>query len=265
MNNRLEKTFAKLKQEKRAGLITYTMAFDPDRATSLEILKALPAAGADIMEVGLPFSDPMADGKIIQAAGIRALKQGATLKSILDLVAEFRAFNSETPIILMGYYNLVYHYGIEKFANDASKVGVDGIIIVDLPPEEEGECVPILAAKGITNVRLIAPTSLNDRLPILLKNASGFVYYISVLGVTGTKSAENTALSEHIKKIKAATPLPVAVGFGIKTPAQAKDVAAYADAVVVGSALVDTIVSGKDKVKSASDFVTELSSAIRTS
>lgn len=240
MSQRIETTFANLKG-KRAALIPFIMGYDPDAKTSAQLLDALPAAGADLIEIGMPFSDPMADGPTIQAAGLRALDAGATVAGILELVKTFRKKNSDTPIILMGYFNPVYRYGCETFCRDAAAAGVDGLIIVDLPPEEEGELPPHLAASGLKLIRLIAPTSTGERLARLVKSASGFVYYISVAGITGAKSADMDSLKTRLGDIRASTSLPVAVGFGIKTPQQAQEVANIADAVVVGSALVDIL------------------------
>ena len=237
------------------------MGYDPDLATSSALLAALPAAGADMIEIGMPFSDPMADGAVIQAAGIRALAAGATLKGIIELVRDFRKKDAKTPIILMGYFNPVYRYGEEKFCKDAVEAGVDGVILVDLPPEEEAEIRPFLTATGLNLIRLIAPTSDDNRLPMLAKSASGFVYYISVAGITGAKSADPVELSEKLAHIREVTSLPIAVGFGIKTRAQVEEVAKISDAVVVGSALVDIIAhagGGADTVKAATDFVREL-------
>ncbi len=259
--NRLETTFAELKKQKRAGLITYIMAFDPDEAASFAILKDLPAAGADIIELGMPFSDPMADGKTIQAAGIRALKAGATLKKILKMVKAFRETDTKTPLILMGYYNPVYRYGAKAFAQDAKTAGVDGVLLVDLPPEEEEEFTSVMG--DLQLVRLIAPTTGEKRLPGLLKNAKGFIYYIAVTGITGGKSADIGALKNSVTALKTKTALPVAVGFGIKTPAQVKEVAAFADAVVVGSALVEVIAQNPKKPEAALDFVRQLAAALK--
>ncbi len=265
-SGRIHARFAALKQQKHAALVTYVMAHDPDRATSLALLHTLVQSGADMLEVGIPFSDPMADGKIIQASGIRALKQGATVRTILELVREFRTTDAHTPVILMGYYNPIYHYGATAFARDAHQAGVDGIILVDLPPEEEHECVPELKSQQITPVRLIAPTSLDGRLPLLLEQADGFVYYISVLGVTGTKSAKQASLSEDLAKLRAATQLPICVGFGIKTPEQAESIASLADGVVIGSALVDAIAkasSPDQALTAAASLVSQFSNAVK--
>ncbi|MDX1975130.1 MAG: tryptophan synthase subunit alpha [Rickettsiales bacterium] len=257
--NRIQNKFAALRSEKRAALIPFIMGYDPDLATSKALLEALPKAGADLIEIGIPFSDPMADGPVIQAAGLRALKAGATLKKILALVADFRTNNQETPIILMGYYNPIYRYGVNQFCKDASDAGVDGVIIVDVPPEEELEVKPCLEGSGLSLIRLIAPTSDDARLSRLMDSATGFVYYISITGITGAATANADELTEKLARIRQKTNLPVAVGFGIKTAEQVKQVAPLADAVVVGSALVSLIEqSGKNAVKAASEFVAEL-------
>ena len=238
---RLGARFKLLKAEGRGGLITFITAGDPDGDTSLEILKGLPAAGADIIELGMPFSDPMADGLAIQASSLRALQAGMTLRKTLDMVRAFRQDDDETPIVLMGYYNPIHHYGSEKFVTDAKAAGVDGLIIVDLPPEEETElCLPALAG-GINFIYLIAPTTDDERLPLVLKNASGFVYYVSITGVTGTGSARLSDTRSAVERIRRHTDLPVAVGFGITSPEAAAEVASVADAAVVGSALINVI------------------------
>jgi tryptophan synthase alpha chain len=258
MSARIQNTFAKLKEQKRTAFIPFIMGYDPDGETSAKILSALPAAGADIIEIGMPFSDPMADGAVIQAAGIRALKAGATVSKIIAMVREFRKNNNETPIILMGYFNPVYRYGVEKFCKDAVAAGVDGIIIVDLPPEEENEIRPHLTATGLDLIRLIAPTSGDDRLPLLAASASGFVYYISITGITGAKTADSGALKNQIEHLREFTKLPIAVGFGIKTLVQVIDISKFSDAVVVGSALVDVIAKADDKVGAATKFIHSL-------
>ncbi len=262
MSTRIAARFAQLKQEKRAGLITFTMAYDPNPAVSQEILDGLPAAGADIIEIGMPFSDPMADGKTIQAAGIRALAQKATLAKTLQMVVSFRKKDNITPVILMGYYNPIYRYGAEKFAKDAVNAGVDGVIIVDLPPEEESEVTGYFNKSGLSLVRLITPTSGDDRLPLLFAQVSGFIYYVSITGITGTASADETALKQRIAHLKKSTKLPIAVGFGIKTPEQVKAIGAFADAVVVGSSIVSVIEkeqASKECVGKVLDFVRTLS------
>jgi tryptophan synthase alpha chain len=237
-SSRVERRFAALKAEGRGGLVTFVTAGDPDAETSYEILRGLPAAGADVIELGMPFSDPMADGPAIQASSLRALKAGFSLSKTLDLVSRFRQDDNETPVILMGYYNPIYSMGVEAFLARAREAGVDGLIIVDLPPEEDEElCGPALDA-GLHWVRLATPTTDDARLPAVLARASGFVYYVSVMGITGTKSAEAGDIEAAVQRLKRHTDLPVAVGFGIKTPEQAGSVAGVADAAVVGSVLV---------------------------
>jgi len=238
---RIARRFAALAAEGRAGLVTYIVAGDPDAAASLALLRGLPRAGADLIELGMPFSDPMADGPAIQAAGLRALKAGMTLRKTLDLVRRFRAEDDATPIVLMGYYNPTYRYGVDHFLADATSSGVDGLIVVDLPPEEDAElCHPALAS-GIDFIRLTAPTTDEARLPVVLARASGFVYYVSITGITGTKSANAADVDAAVARLRRHTALPVAVGFGIKTPDQAAAVARFADAAVVGTALVQRI------------------------
>lgn len=238
---RLDVRFKALKAEGRGGLVTFITAGDPDGDTSLALLKGLPAAGADIIELGMPFSDPMADGLAIQASSLRALQAGMTLTKTLDMVRAFRTHDDATPIVLMGYYNPIHHYGSQKFVTDAKAAGVDGVIIVDLPPEEETElCLPALAG-GINFIYLIAPTTDDERLPLVLKNASGFVYYVSITGVTGTASARLSDTQAAVERIRRHTDLPIAVGFGITTPDAAAKVASVADAAVVGSALINVI------------------------
>ena len=244
---RITKRFAELKAGKRAGLVAYVSAGDPDAATGYEILKGLPAAGADLIELGMPFTDPMADGPSVQAAGQRALKAGITVDATFDMVRRFRQeVDKDTPILLMGYYNLVYQRGTERFCQEAAAAGVDGFILVDLPPEEADELKPYALASGIDTVLLTAPTTDDKRLPAVLKYSSGFVYFVSVLGITGTKSATEDAVRTHVERIKRHTKLPVAVGFGIKTPEQAAAVARHADAAVVGSAIVNRVKAGLD-------------------
>ncbi|PCI39021.1 MAG: tryptophan synthase subunit alpha [Rhodospirillaceae bacterium] len=250
---RLDRRFAKLKAEGRGGLVTFLTAGDPDPVTALKILKGLPAAGADVIELGMPFSDPMADGPAIQASSLRALNAGMTLVKTLDQVREFRKDDDETPIVLMGYYNPVYHYGVDKFVKDAKAAGVDGLIVVDLPPEEEAElCLPALAGE-INFIFLTTPTTDDKRLPTVVKNASGFVYYVSVTGVTGAASAQVTDVESAVARIRKYTDLPIAVGFGINTPQAAKNVADVADAAVVGSALIKVILENLDKNGKAKD------------
>jgi len=241
MKNRIETTFATTKSEKRPALIPFIMGYDGGREVTEKLLESLAANGADLIEIGVPFSDPMADGPVIQAAGLRALQAGASLKNILDIVKSFRSRNDKTPIILMGYYNPIYRYGAEAFCKDASAAGVDGVIIVDLPPEEEGEITGDLRKHNIDFIRLIAPTSTGERLRKLTASASGFIYYIAVAGITGGKSASKEELETRLGEIRALTKLPVAIGFGIKTPAQAAALKDFADAVVVGSALVEAV------------------------
>ena len=238
---RLEKRFAALKAEGRAGFIAYIMAGDPDAGTALEILKGLATAGADVIELGFPFSDPMADGPAIQLGAQRALKAGMTLKGTLDLVRRFREGDQTTPVILMGYLNPLETHGLKAFAADAADAGVDGMIVVDCPPEESQELDDALAGADISRIWLATPTTDDERLKTVLKGSSGFVYYVSVTGVTGVKEADASAVAPHVQRIKAASSLPVAVGFGIKTPERAAAVARVADGVVVGSALVEEI------------------------
>ncbi len=246
MSTRFERRFAELKAEGRAGLGIFVTAGDPDHATALDIVKALPKAGADFIELGMPFTDPMADGPAIQASSLRALKAGETVKKTLALVKDFRAGEAATPIVLMGYYNPIYAYGVDAFLKDAVAAGVDGLIIVDLPPEEDDElCVPALKA-GLNFIRLATPTTDDRRLPTVLRNTSGFVYYVAILGITGTKSASNTDIAKAVQRLKRHTDLPVAVGFGIRTAEQARAVAQEADAAVVGSAVVQRIADSLD-------------------
>jgi tryptophan synthase alpha chain len=241
VTTRIDARFAELKKQDRAAFITFLMAGDPDPATSLAIIKALPKAGADIIEIGMPFTDPMADGPAIQAAGLRALKAGMTLKKTLAMVREFRAGDATTPLVLMGYYNPIYIYGVDKFLADAKSAGVDGLIIVDLPPEEDTElCLPAMRA-GLNFIRLATPTTDDKRLPAVLANTSGFVYYVSITGITGSASADTAVVGEAVARIKRHTQLPVCVGFGIRTPQAARGIAQRADGAVVGTALVDAL------------------------
>ncbi|MET0721699.1 MAG: tryptophan synthase subunit alpha [Tardiphaga sp.] len=241
MTTRIDTRFVDLKREGRAAFVTFVMAGDPDLATSLEVIKALPKAGADIIEIGMPFTDPMADGPSIQAAGLRALKAGMTLRKTLAMVASFRETDNATPIVLMGYYNPVYIYGVDKFLVDAKAAGIDGLIIVDLPPEEDKElCLPAMKA-GLNFIRLATPTTDDKRLPAVLANTSGFVYYVSITGITGAGSADSSAVGEAVARIKRHTDLPVCVGFGIRTPQAAHDIAQHANGAVVGTALVDAL------------------------
>jgi tryptophan synthase alpha chain len=241
MTTRIDRRFGSLKDEGRAALVTFTMAGDPDYESSLAILKALPGAGADVIELGMPFTDPMADGPAIQAAGLRALKSGQNMKRTLSVVREFRRGDDVTPIVLMGYYNPIYVYGVDKFLADAGSAGVDGLIVVDLPPEEDTElCLPALKV-GFNFIRLATPTTGDKRLPAVLANTSGFVYYVSITGITGAAAPDASKVAEAVKRIKRHTKLPVCVGFGVRTAEQARAIAEGADGVVVGSALVEAI------------------------
>ena len=268
---RIERRFATLKAEGRGGLVTFVTAGDPNKAISLEIIRGLPAAGADLIELGMPFSDPMADGPSVQASSLRALANGASLRSTLALVRAFRAEDVNTPIILMGYYNPIYIYGVGAFLRDAKEAGIDGLIMVDLPPEEDAElCLPAIEA-GIRWIRLATPTTDEARLPKVLKNASGFIYYVSILGITGTASVPEQATREAVAYLKSHTDLPIAVGFGIKTPEAAASISRNADAAVVGSAIVDRVLDGLDKnglpgpgtAQHVLDFVRELADGVR--
>jgi tryptophan synthase alpha chain len=244
---RIEQRFDRLRAEGRAGLVTYLACGDPDRASFEKILAALPGAGADLIEIGMPFSDPMADGPAIQAASQRALKSGMTLAKTLDVLRRFRKSDAATPVVLMGYYNPIYRHGVARFLKEAKEAGCDGLIVVDLPPEHDEElCEPALAA-GIDFIRLATPTTDDRRLPAVLRRASGFIYYVAVAGITGTKSAAAGEVNKAVARLKRHTDLPVAVGFGIKTPAQAAEVSRGADAAVVGSALVETVARNLDK------------------
>lgn len=242
---RIDAKFAALKAEGKKAFVAYIMAGDPDLATSAEILRGLPAAGVDVIELGLPFTDPMADGTTIQLAGQRALEGGQTLQRTLDMVAAFRKTDDTTPIVLMGYYNPIYNRGVPKFLKDAKEAGIDGLIVVDLPPEEDSElCIPAKEA-GINFIRLATPTTDDKRLPKVLQNTSGFVYYVSVTGITGSQAAQVADVAPEVARIKAATDLPLIVGFGISTPEAARTIAAVADGCVVGSAIVKEIGAGK--------------------
>ncbi|WP_158670097.1 tryptophan synthase subunit alpha [Bradyrhizobium guangdongense] len=246
MTTRIDTRFAELAKQGRSAFVTFLMAGDPDPATSLEIIKALPKSGADVIEIGMPFTDPMADGPSIQAAGLRALKAGMTLKKTLELVRGFRKDDDATPIVLMGYYNPIYIYGVDKFLVDAKSAGVDGLIIVDLPPEEDDElCLPAMKA-GLNFIRLATPTTDDKRLPAVLANTSGFVYYVSITGITGAATADSAAVSEAVARIKRHTKLPVCVGFGIRTPETARAIASHANGAVVGTALVDALKTSLD-------------------
>jgi tryptophan synthase alpha chain len=245
-SDRIAARFAKLRAEGRAGLVTFVTAGDPDFETSLAIVSGLPKAGADVIELGMPFTDPMADGPAIQAAGLRALKAGASTKHTLELVRRFRESDTETPIVLMGYYNPIYHYGVDAFVGDARAAGADGLIIVDLPPEEDRELREPAETAGLHLIRLATPTTDAQRLPKVLAHSSGFLYYVAVAGITGTKSADAADIERAIARIRASTKLPIAVGFGIRTPEQAADIGRFADAAVVGTALVATVAANLD-------------------
>ncbi|MDA8231853.1 MAG: tryptophan synthase subunit alpha [Magnetospirillum sp.] len=264
--SRIAARFAKLAAEGRPALVTYVMACDPDRATSQAILDGLPAAGADIVEFGIPFTDPMADGAAIQSAAGRALAAGGSLRLTLEMVARFRERDADTPVVLMGYYNPVYAWGPESFCRAAAAAGVDGLILVDLPPEEVDELLPHARANGIDFIFLTTPTSDDARLPTVVGNASGFVYYVSITGITGTRSASRQAIEEAVARIRRHTSLPVCVGFGIKTPEQAAEVARVADGVVVGSAIVQAVADNAGTAASVSaplDLVRALAAGIR--
>jgi tryptophan synthase alpha chain len=271
MSTRIDDRFNALAQEGRAALVTFVMAGDPDPETSLALVRALPAAGADVIEIGMPFTDPMADGPAIQAAGLRALKAGMTLKKTLKLVADFRAGDDKTPIVLMGYYNPIYVYGVDRFLTDAKAAGVDGLIVVDLPPEEDQElCLPARQA-GLNFIRLATPTTDDRRLPKVLENTSGFVYYVSLTGITGAALADYAGVSEAVKRIKGHTRLPIAVGFGVKNADNASEIARNADGVVVGSALVDALKrslgpenkAGDRSVETVTELVASLAAGVR--
>ena len=268
---RIDRRFAELWREGRAGLVTFITAGDPDYDSSLAILKALPAAGADVIELGMPFSDPMADGPAIQASSQRALKAGQTMKKTLSMVKEFRATDATTPIVLMGYYNPIYVYPVDRFIADAVAAGADGLIVVDMPPEEDEELRPAAAAAGLNFIRLATPTTDAKRLPAVLANTSGFVYYVSIAGITGTAAPDIAAVGAHVGRIKAHTYLPIAVGFGVKTEEQVRELANVAEGVVVGSALVAAIAQSLDDRGSATaatkpqvvGLVERLSAALR--
>jgi tryptophan synthase alpha chain len=271
MTTRIDARFAELKKQGRSAFITFLMAGDPDPSTSLDIIKALPKAGADIIEIGMPFTDPMADGPAIQAAGLRALKAGMTLRKTLDLVRGFRKVDAATPLVLMGYYNPIYIYGVDKFLSDAKSAGVDGLIIVDLPPEEDSElCLPAMKA-GLNFIRLATPTTDDKRLPAVLANTSGFVYYVSITGITGSAGAESSAVGEAVARIQRHTKLPVCVGFGIRTPEAARDIAQNADGAVVGTALVEALRASLDAeghatartIDAVADLVAALAQGVR--
>ncbi len=271
MTTRIDARFAELKREGRSAFITFLMAGDPDAATSLEIIKALPKAGSDIIEIGMPFTDPMADGPAIQAAGLRALKAGMTLRKTLDMVRAFRKGDDATPLVLMGYYNPIYIHGVDQFLTDAKSAGVDGLIIVDLPPEEDTElCLPAMKA-GLNFIRLATPTTDDKRLPAVLANTSGFVYYVSITGITGSASANAATVGEAVGRIKRHTKLPVCVGFGIRTPEAARGIAQNADGAVVGTALVEALRASLDAegrataktVSAVADLAASLAQGVR--
>ncbi len=270
--SRIAQRFAKLKDENRAAFVSFVMAGDPTPDACGKLLKGLPAAGVDIIEIGMPFTDPMADGPAVQLAGQRALAAGQTLKSTLEMVATFRKGDDETPIVLMGYYNPIFNHGVEAFLKDAKEAGIDGLIVVDLPPEEDTElCLPAKEA-GIDFIRLATPTTDDERLPKVLQNTSGFIYYVSIAGITGAGSADTGAVEAAMKRIKAKTDLPVVVGFGVKTPEQGAELAKVADGVVVGSAIIDMIAERLDKkgkpkvglVKNVTAFVKSLADSVHS-
>lgn len=269
--SRIDKRFAALSEEGRPAFVTFVMGGDPDFETSLNILKNLPSAGADVIEIGMPFSDPMADGPAIQLAGQRALKNGQTLAKTIELVRQFREHEADTPIVLMGYYNPIYIYGNERFLDDAASAGVDGLIIVDLPPEADDElCIPAME-RGINFIRLATPTTDEKRLPTVLNNTSGFVYYVSITGITGSAAPDAQNVAVSVERIKQKTDLPVVVGFGVRTPEQAASIAAAADGVIVGSAIVAAVENSLDAegkatdktVSAVSDLVSDLAGGVR--
>jgi tryptophan synthase alpha chain len=272
MTTRIDRRFASLKREGRAGLVTFVTAGDPDPATSLAILKAAPVAGADVVELGMPFTDPMADGPAVQASSLRALKAGQTLRKTLDLVRAFRAGDDDTPIVLMGYYNPIYIYGVDRFLTDAVSAGVDGLIVVDLPAEEDDElCVPALKV-GLNFIRLTTPTTDDKRLPVVLANTSGFVYYVSITGITGAATPEFGRVAQAVARLKRHTDLPIAVGFGVKNAEHARAIAQGADGVVVGSALVEAVRTSLDAdgkataktVPAVIDLIASLAAGVRS-
>ena len=271
MTTRIDKRFSELRHEGRAALVTFLMCGDPDLDTSLQLIRALPEAGADVIEIGMPFTDPMADGPSIQAAGLRALKAGGTMVRTLEVVRAFRAGTDRTPIVLRGSYNPSDVYGVERFLADAKAAGVDGLIVVDLPPEEDAElCIPALEA-GLNFIRLATPTTDERRLPKVLTNTSGFVYYVSITGVTGAATPDYSKVSQAVQRIKAHTDLPVAVGFGVKNAQSAQSIAAHADGVVVGSALIDALKGSLDAdgratagtVSAVTSLVSEIAGGVR--
>jgi tryptophan synthase alpha chain len=271
MTTRIDRRFASLKREGRAGLVTFVTAGDPDYATSLAIVRGAPGAGADVIELGMPFTDPMADGPAVQASSLRALKAGQTLRKTLDLVRAFRTGDGDTPIVLMGYYNPIYIYGVDRFLADAVSAGVDGLIVVDLPAEEDDElCLPALKA-GLNFIRLATPTTDDKRLPAVLANTSGFVYYVSITGITGAATPEFGRVAQAVGRIKRHTNLPIAVGFGVKNADHARAIAQSADGVVVGSALVETLRTSLDAdgkataktVTAVTDLIASLAAGVR--
>jgi tryptophan synthase alpha chain len=271
MTTRIDRRFASLKREGRAGLVTFVTAGDPDYATSLAIVQGAPRAGADVIELGMPFTDPMADGPAVQASSLRALKAGQTLRKTLDLVRAFRVGDGDTPIVLMGYYNPIYIYGVDRFLTDAMSAGVDGLIVVDLPAEEDDElCVPALKA-GLNFIRLATPTTDDKRLPAVLANTSGFVYYVSITGITGAATPEFGRVAQAVARIKRHTDLPIAVGFGVKNAEHARTIAQSADGVVVGSALVEAVRTSLDPdgkataktVPAVTDLIASLAAGVR--
>jgi tryptophan synthase alpha chain len=271
VTTRIDARFAELARQGRSALVAYLMAGDPDPKTSLDIIKALPKAGADMIEIGMAFTDPMADGPSIQAAGLRALKAGMTLKKTLEMIRDFRKDDNATPVVLMGYYNPIYIYGVDKFLVDAKSAGIDGLIVVDLPPEEDTElCLPAMKA-GLNFIRLATPTTDDKRLPAVLANTSGFVYYVSITGITGSASADSTVVGEAVARIKRHTKLPVCVGFGIRTPDAARAIAENANGAVVGTALVDALRASLDTegratpktVSAVADLVSALAQGVR--
>ena len=253
--SRLQTRFAELKQQNRAALVTFLTAGDPDYATALQILKGLPEAGVDVIELGMPFTDPMADGPAIQLANLRALGNGQNLAKTLQMVGEFRKNDQTTPIVLMGYFNPIHHYGVPRFVADAKDAGVDGLIVVDLPPEHNADLCDSAQAAGIDFIRLTTPTTDDARLPVVLENSSGFVYYVSVAGVTGAGSASMDQVEEAVTRLRRHTDLPVCIGFGIRTPEHAAEVAKRADGAVVGSALVDRIAKAESKEQAVNDVL----------
>ena len=271
MTTRIDARFAELAKQGRSAFVTFVMAGDPDPKTALDIIKALPKAGADMIEIGMPFTDPMADGPSIQAAGLRALKAGMTLKKTLEMVRAFRTDDDATPLVLMGYYNPIYIYGVDQFLVDAKSAGVDGLIIVDLPPEEDTElCLPAMKA-GLNFIRLATPTTDDKRLPAVLANTSGFVYYVAVTGITGSASADSSVVGEAVARIKRHTKLPICVGFGIRTPEAARAIAENSNGAVVGTALVDALKASLDAedrataktVTAVADLVAALAQGVR--